>query len=75
MLEFIRTQHPRAEVAALEVGSDDKEDLLWCKVHRSEETPTRGGGYLFTVSYLDRVKASAGDPQLVGGSRQTAGRV
>ena len=54
MLTFLREQWPALEVAALEVGRDDKDDVLWCKIYRSEDEPTRGGGYLFTVSYLDR---------------------
>jgi hypothetical protein len=55
MLGFIREQWPALEMAALEVGRDEKNDLLWCKVHRSEEARTHGGGYLFTVAYLDRM--------------------
>ena len=42
------------EVSSLEVGRDDKDEVLWCKIHRSEDEPTHGGGYLFTVAYLDR---------------------
>jgi hypothetical protein len=55
MLGFIREQWPALEMASLEVGRDEKNDLLWCKVHRSEEARTHGGGYLFTVAYLDRL--------------------
>jgi hypothetical protein len=57
MLTFIREQWPALEVASLEVGRDDKNEVLWCKVHRTEEDRTHGGGYLFTVPYLDRVLA------------------
>jgi len=57
MLEFIREQWPAAEVASLEVGRDDKNAVLWCKIHRTEEDVTHGGGYLFTVAYLERVRA------------------
>lgn len=56
-LTFIREKWPALEVASLEVGRDDKNDLLWCKIHRSEEARTHGGGYLFTVAYLDRLLA------------------
>jgi len=55
MLKFIRDKYPALEVAALEVGRNDAEDVLWCKIHRTEEARTHGGGYLFTVAYLDRV--------------------
>jgi len=55
MLNFIRERWPALELAALEVGRDDKNDVLWCKIHRSEDDRTHGGGYLFTVAYLDRV--------------------
>lgn|GEM_PF-2308515 len=54
MLTFLRKQWPALEVTSLEVGRDDKDDVLWCKIYRSEDEPTRGGGYLFTVAYLDR---------------------
>ena len=54
MAKFIRDQWPAAELAALEVGRDDKSEVLWCKIHRTEEDRTHGGGYLFTVAYLDR---------------------
>ncbi len=57
MLIFIRAQWPALEVASLEVGRDDKSDLLWCKLHRSEDDRTHGGGYVFTVPYLDRLLA------------------
>ena len=55
MLNFIRDKWPALEVASLEVGRDEKNDLLWCKLHRSDEARTHGGGYLFTVAYLDRL--------------------
>ena len=58
MLEFIRKVWPATELVSLEVGRDDKSDVLWCKMHRSEEEPTHGGGHLFTVAYLDRLPAS-----------------
>ena len=57
MLEFIRDKWPALELASLEVGRDDKNDVLWCKIHRTEDAVTHGGGYLFTVAYLDRVIA------------------
>ena len=57
MLVFIRDTWPALELASLEVGRDDKNDVLWCKIHRTEEAVTHGGGYLFTVAYLDRVIA------------------
>jgi len=55
MLTFIRSQWPALEVASLEVGRDDKNEVLWCKIHRTDEAMTHGGGYLFTVAYLDRL--------------------
>ena len=55
MLVFIRDKWPALELASLEVGRDDKNDVLWCKIHRTEEAVTHGGGYLFTVAYLDRI--------------------
>jgi len=55
MLTFIRDKWPALELTSLEVGRDDKNQVLWCKIHRTEEEPTHGGGYLFTVAYLDRV--------------------
>jgi hypothetical protein len=55
MLGFIRDKWPALELASLEVGRNDKEDLLWCKIHRTDDAVTHGGGYLFTVAYLDRV--------------------
>lgn len=55
MLKFIRDKWPALEAMSLEVGRDDKNDVLWCKIHRSEEDRTHGGGYLFTVAYLDRL--------------------
>ncbi len=60
MLKFIRDKWPALEVASLEVGRNDKEVVLWCKIHRTEEDPTHGGGYLFTVAYLDRVMVEKG---------------
>jgi hypothetical protein len=57
MLSFIRDKWPALEIASLEVGRDEKNDVLWCKVHRTEEARTHGGGYLFTVAYLDRLLA------------------
>jgi hypothetical protein len=61
MLVFIRDKWPALELASLEVGRDDKNDVLWCKIHRTEEAVTHGGGYLFTVAYLDRVVAEQGE--------------
>ncbi|UCC67461.1 MAG: hypothetical protein JSV79_10060 [Armatimonadota bacterium] len=61
MLKFVRKQWPAAEPVSLEVGHDDKNDVLWCKIHRSEEDRTHGAGYLFTVAYLDRVLLEQGD--------------
>ena len=61
MLKFVRDQWPAAEVVSLEVGRDDANEVLWCKVHRSEEDRTHGGGRLFTVAYLDRVLSDQGD--------------
>lgn len=60
MLKFVRDQWPAAEAVSLEVGHDDKNDVLWCKIHRSEEDRTHGGGHLFTVAYLDRVLSEQG---------------
>ena len=54
MLKFIKTQWPAADLVSLEVGRDDKAEVLWCKIHRSEEDLTHGGGHLFTVAYLER---------------------
>ncbi len=61
MLKFVRKQWPAAEAVSLEVGHDDKNDVLWCKIHRSEEDRTHGGGHLFTVAYLDRVLSERDD--------------
>jgi hypothetical protein len=55
MLTFVRTQWPAAELASLEVGHDDKTEVLWCKLHRTDEARTHGGGYLFTTAYLQRL--------------------
>jgi hypothetical protein len=60
MLGFIRDKWPALELASLEVGRNDKEDLLWCKIHRTDDAVTHGGGYLFTVAYLDRVMMEQG---------------
>jgi len=60
MLEFIREQYPAIELVSLEVGRDDKNEVLWCKIHRSDEDRTHGGGYLFTVAYLDRIVSEKG---------------
>ncbi len=60
MLKFIRDQWPAAELVSLEVGRNDTSEVLWCKVHRTEEDPTHGGGHLFTAAYLDRVLAEKG---------------
>ena len=60
MLEFIREQYPAIEAASLEVGRDDKNEVLWCKIHRRDEDRTHGGGYLFTVAYLDRIVSEKG---------------
>jgi hypothetical protein len=60
MLKFIRDKWPALELASLEVGRNDKEGLLWCKIHRTDDAVTHGGGYLFTVAYLDRVIAEQG---------------
>ncbi len=57
MLGYLRERYPALEVSSLEVGRDDKQMLFWCKVHRSDAETTHGGGYLFTVAYLERVKA------------------
>jgi len=57
MLSFIREKWPALEIASLEVGRDEKSDLLWCKIHRTGEARTHGGGFLFTVAYLDRLPA------------------
>jgi len=54
MLRFIRERWPSLELASLEVGRDEKNNVLWCKIHRSDDETTHGGGYLFTVAYLDR---------------------
>jgi hypothetical protein len=61
MLKFIREQWPATELASLEVGRDDKSEVLWCKIHRSDEDPTHGGGYLLTVAYLDRLMTEGND--------------
>jgi hypothetical protein len=58
MLKFIRAQWPAATPVSLEVGRDDKNEILWCKAHRGEEDRTHGGGYLFNVTYLDRAEKS-----------------
>lgn len=55
MLRFIRDKWPALELASLEVGRNDQDEVLWCKVHRSDEDRTRGGGHLFTAAYLDRL--------------------
>jgi len=57
MLSFIRDKWPALEIASLEVGRDEKNDVMWCKMHRTDEARTHGGGYLFTVAYLDRLLA------------------
>jgi len=57
LLKFIREHWPAMNPVSLEVGRDDKNDVLWCKVHRSDEDQTHGGGHLFTVAYLERVEA------------------
>ncbi len=57
MLKFIRAQYPALQPASLEVGRDEKSNLLWCKIHRDENERTHGGGYLFTCAYLERVGA------------------
>ena len=57
MLRFIRDKWPAIELASLEVGRNDAEEVLWCKIHRTEEDRTHGGGYLFTSAYLDRAIA------------------
>jgi hypothetical protein len=54
MLKFIRLEWPAAKPVSLEVGRDDKSEVLWCKIHRNEEDLTHGSGHLFTVAYLDR---------------------
>ena len=61
MLSFIRDKWPAGEIASLEVGRDDKTEVLWCKIHRTEDALTHGGGYLFTVAYLDRVTQEQGN--------------
>ena len=60
MLKFIREQWPAAELVSIEVGRDDKNEVLWCKMHRTDEDRTHGGGHLFTVAYLDRVISGQG---------------
>ena len=55
MLKFIKENLPAAEPVSLEVGRDDKNEVLWCKIHRSDEDRTHGGGHLFTIAYLERV--------------------
>ncbi len=54
MLQYLRERYPALEVSSLEVGRDDKQNVFWCKVHRGEDETTHGGGYLFTVAYLER---------------------
>jgi hypothetical protein len=54
MLTFIRERWPALEVISLEVGRDDRNNVIWCKIHRSDDEPTHGGGFLFTVAYLER---------------------
>jgi len=61
MLTFVRDQWPAAEPVSLEVGHEDKDEVLWCKIHRTEEDRTHGGGYLFTVAYLERVLSERRD--------------
>lgn len=61
MLRFIREKWPAIELASLEVGRDDAEEVLWCKIHRTEEDRTHGGGYLFTSAYLDRAISQQGE--------------
>jgi hypothetical protein len=61
MLKFVREQWPAAEPVSLEVGRDDKDELLWCKVHRTDEDRTHGGGHLFTVAYLERMQSGQDD--------------
>jgi hypothetical protein len=60
MLRFIRDKWPAIELTSLEVGRNDAEEVLWCKIHRTEEARTHGGGYLFTAAYLDRAIADQG---------------
>ncbi len=55
MLSFIRAQYPALQMSSLEVGRDEKANVLWCKIHRDETERTHGGGYLFTCAYLERV--------------------
>jgi hypothetical protein len=57
MLSFIREKWPALEITSLEVGRDEKNDVMWCKMHRTDDARTHGGGYLFTVAYLDRLLA------------------
>ncbi len=54
MLRFLRERYPALEIASLEVGREEKQYVFWCKVHRNEDETTHGGGYLFTVAYLER---------------------
>ena len=54
-LRFFRERYPALEIASLEVGRNDKDNVFWCKVHRDENETTHGGGYLFNVAYLDRL--------------------
>ena len=58
MLKFVRAQLPATAPVSLEVGRDDKNEVLWCKIHRSEEDRTHGGGHLFTIAYLERLAPS-----------------
>ena len=58
MLKFLRERYPALGISSLEVGRDDKQNMFWCKVHRNENEPTHGGGYLFTVAYLERTAAA-----------------
>jgi len=60
MIGFIREKWPALDVSSLEVGRNDAEEVLWCKIHRTDEDRTHGGGYLFTVAYLDRVISEQG---------------
>jgi hypothetical protein len=60
MLKFIREKWPALELISLEVGRDDRNDVLWCKIHRTDEEMTHGGGYLFTAAYLDRAISEEG---------------
>jgi len=60
MLKFIKEKLPATDPVSLEVGRDDKNEVLWCKIHRSDEDRTHGGGHLFTIAYLERVDPPRG---------------